>query len=55
MRRRDQELNGIVRLELPLPHRLTLSGDYQVTFNKSNLQVFQYHRNVFSVILSWAY
>ena len=55
VRRRDQELNGIVRLELPLPHRLTLSGDYQVTFNKSNLQVFQYHRNVFSVILSWAY
>jgi hypothetical protein len=55
VKRYDEELNGIARLELPLPHRLTLSGEYQVTFNKSNLQVFQYHRNVFSVILSWTY
>jgi hypothetical protein len=55
VKRRDEELNNIVRLELPLPQRLTLSGEYQVTFNKSDLQVFQYHRNVFSVTLSWAY
>jgi len=55
LRRRDQEVNNIVRLELPLPYSLTLSGEYQVTHNRSNLQVFDYTRNVLSVILSWTY
>src|SRR5204862_7979915 len=55
LKRRDEEVNNIVRLELPLPHRLTLSGEYQVTHNKSDLQVFDYSRSVLSVILSWTY
>jgi tetratricopeptide (TPR) repeat protein len=53
--RRDQEVNNIVRLELPLPQRLTLSGEFQVTHNRSNLQVFDYSRSVVSLILSWNY
>jgi tetratricopeptide (TPR) repeat protein len=55
LQRRDQEVNNIVRLELPLPHSLTLAGEYQVTHNRSNLQVFDYTRNVLSLILSWVY
>ena len=55
LKRRDEEVNNIMRLELPLPHRLTLSGEYQVTHNKSHLQVFDYSRSVLSVILSWTY
>jgi len=53
--RRDQEVNNVFRLELPLPHSLTLSGEYLVTHNRSNLQVFDYTRNVVSLILSWNY
>ena len=53
--RRDQEINNIVRLELPLPQNLTLSGEYQLTYNHSNLKVFDYTRNVVSLILSWNY
>jgi hypothetical protein len=53
--RRDQEVNNVVRLELPLPHSLTLSGEYQLTHNRSNLQVFDYSRSVLSLILSWTY
>jgi tetratricopeptide (TPR) repeat protein len=55
LKRRDEEVNNIVRLELPLPHRLTLAGEYQVTHNKSDLQVFDYSRSVLSLILSWTY
>ena len=55
MSRRDTEVNNVFRLELPLPRSFTLSGEYQLTHNKSNLQVFQYSRNVVSVILSWSY
>jgi tetratricopeptide (TPR) repeat protein len=53
--RRDIELNNVVRLELPLPASLTLSGEYQLTHNKSNIQVFDYSRSVLSLILSWSY
>ena len=55
MSRRDQEVNNIFRLELPLPHSLTLSGEYLLTHNRSNLQVFDYSRSVLSLILSWSY
>ena len=53
--RRDEEATNIVRLELPLPRNFTLSGEYQVTRNSSNLHVFDYTRNVVSMILSWSY
>ena len=55
MSRRDQEVNNVFRLELPLPASLTLSGEYQLTHNRSNLQVFDYSRSVLSLILSWSY
>ena len=55
LRRSDEEFNSIMRLELPLPRNLTLSGEYQLTNNKSNLQVFDYSRSVLSLILSWNY
>ena len=55
LKRRDQEWTNIVRLELPLPQRLTLSGEYQITHNASNLEVFDYTRNVVSLTLSWSY
>jgi len=55
LRRRDQEVNNVFRLELPLPRSFTLSGEYQVTHNRSDIQVFDYSRSVLSLILSWAY
>jgi hypothetical protein len=55
IRRRDEEINNVLRLELPLPHSFTLAGEYQLTHNKSNIQVFDYSRSVVSLILSWSY
>ena len=55
LRRTDEELNSVMRLELPLPRNFTLIGEYQLTNNKSNIQVFDYSRSVLSLILSWVY
>ena len=61
--RYDEELNNTVRIELPFAGpslwgnttRMTLSGSYQNTIAKSNLEIFQYTRNVYSLTISWAY
>jgi tetratricopeptide (TPR) repeat protein len=53
--RRDRELTNIARVELPLPARLTLSAEYQSTLNASNIEIFDYKRNVVSLILTWTY
>lgn len=55
MKRKDTEQLHSFRIEKPLPHDLTLSAEYLGTFNQSNLAVFDFHRNVFSLILTWTY
>jgi tetratricopeptide (TPR) repeat protein len=54
-RRYDKEYNHTFRVEVPLPWSLTLAGEYLRTINNSNLQVFDYNRNVTSLTLSWSY
>ena len=53
--RRDQEITNIVRAELPLPYSFTMALEYQSTINISNLPVFDYTRNVYTLMLSWSY
>lgn len=53
--RSDHEYSHVLRAELPLPGRLTLSADYQATILKSNLAPFTYRRNVYTLSLSWVY
>jgi tetratricopeptide (TPR) repeat protein len=54
-RREDREITNVVRGELPLPRNFTLAAEYQSSINNSNIAVFDYTRDVFSLILSWAY
>jgi tetratricopeptide (TPR) repeat protein len=63
----DHEVTHLVRLEQPLPWRglclpdagdrpcLTLSADYQAIISRSNLPVFSFNRNVYSLTLAWQY
>ncbi len=68
--REDLEQNHVVRVEQTLfrnigpasigcapraPCPLTLAFEYQRTVARSNLPVFSYDRNVFTLILSWQY
>lgn len=61
--RDDEEFNNTVRADLPIggptlwgqSTRLTLSASYQNTIANSNIEVFEYTRNVYSLTLSWAY
>jgi hypothetical protein len=34
---------------------MTLAASYQNTLARSNIEIFQYTRNVYSLTLSWAY
>lgn len=55
MTRHDTEQLHAFRVEKPLPNGLTLSAEYQGTFSQSNIAVFDFHRNVFSLIMTWQY
>lgn len=54
-KRADEEITNVLRAELPLPRNLTLAAEYQNTRDHSNLEVFDYKRNVISLVLSWTY
>ena len=53
--RYDKEHNHVFRVEVPLPWRLTLAAEYLKTINDSNLEAFDYNRNVTSLSLTWTY
>jgi hypothetical protein len=54
-RRRDEEMNHTVRVEIPMGTSFTLAAEWLYTFNRSNLDVFAYARNVVSLTLFWTY
>ena len=54
-RRADQEYTHVARAELPLPGNFTLAAEVLVTNARSNIEVFDFDRHVFSLVLSWAY
>jgi hypothetical protein len=55
VRRHDTEFNNVFAVVTPLPYSLSFTVSYQTTFANSNLDVFQYRRNVVSAILGWTY
>lgn len=54
-RRRDTEYTNVFSVVTPLPYNFSFTVSYQTTFARSNLDVFQYHRNVVSAVLGWTY
>ncbi len=53
--RDDTEQVHAFRIEKPLPHNLTASAEYLGDFNHSNLSIYEYTRNTFTLYLSWQY
>ena len=53
--RRDTEYTNVFSIVTPLPYNLNFTLSHQTTFAWSNLDVFQYRRNVVSAILGWTY
>ena len=61
--RQDEEYNNTVRIEAPFDGptifgeatRMSLALTYQNTVADSNLAVFDYTRNVYSLTLTWSY
>jgi len=54
-RRYDEEFTNTARAELPLPSNFTLAAEFLVTNARSNIEVFDFDRHVFSLVLSWTY
>ena len=55
VRRRDTEYTNVFSVVTPLPYNLSFTVSYQHTFAQSNLDVFEYRRNVVSGVLGWTY
>ena len=53
--RADTEQTHVLRVEQPLPQSLTLALEWQASIARSNLPVFSFNRNVYSLTLSWQY
>jgi hypothetical protein len=61
--RQDEEYNNIVRIEAPFDGptilgegtQMFLAFNFQNTVADSNLAVFKYTRNVYSLTLTWSY
>ena len=55
IRRNDTEHTHVFRVEQPLPWNLTASAEVQIIRARSNLNLFEFNRNVYSLQLSWQY
>ncbi|MBI2525161.1 MAG: tetratricopeptide repeat protein [Candidatus Rokubacteria bacterium] len=51
----DTEQAHVARVEQPLPAGFTLAVEYQGIVSRSNLPLFSFNRNIFSLIVSWQY
>ena len=54
-RRRDRELLHLISLTKDLPYDLSVSLDFLIDDNSSNLDVFDYDRTVVSLSLTWRF
>lgn len=55
VRRDDTQRNHLLQLVKDLPNNFSLIGQYQRIRNDSNIAVYDYTKNVFTVILGWTY
>ncbi len=54
-RRDDRQQTHLVQLTKPLPYNLSLTAQYQGIWNKSDIPVYDYTKNSWTMILTWTY
>ena len=54
-KRNDTQHTHLVQVTKPLPYNLTLTAQYQGIFNSSNVLIYDYSKNLGTLILTWAY
>jgi tetratricopeptide (TPR) repeat protein len=55
VKQHDTNLVHNLRVEKPLPYNLTLAADYTAVIARSNLPLYSFDRNMFTLTLSWRY
>lgn len=53
--RGDREYTNVVRIDVPLPYRFSVTAEYLGKIVDSNIGVFDYTRNVYTIYLNWSY
>ena len=54
-RRDDRQQTHLVQLTKPLPYNLSLTAQYQGIRNKSDIPLYDYTKNSWTMILTWTY
>ncbi len=55
VRRDDTQHNHLAQLTKPLPNNFSLTAQYQRIRNKSDVPIYDYTKNVWSLIVTWTY
>ncbi len=53
--RNDRQHTHVVQIVTPLPHNFSVTAQYQGIRNYSKIPIFDYTKNVFSLIVTWTY
>ncbi len=53
--RSDREYTNVVRVDVPLPRDFSITGEYVGKIARSNIAVFEYTRNVYTIYVNWQY
>ncbi len=54
-RRDDRQQTHLVQLTKPLPNNFSLTAQYQGIRNKSDIPLYDYKKNAYTIILTWTY
>ena len=54
-KRDDQQHTHLVQLTKPLPNNFSLTAQYQGIRNKSDIPLYDYKKNAYTIILTWTY
>jgi hypothetical protein len=55
VRRNDTQQTHLVQLTKPLPNNFSLTAQYQGIRNKSDIPLYDYSKNVWTLLVNWTY
>lgn len=53
--RNDRQQTHLVQLMKPLPNNFSLTAQYQGIRSKSDIPLYDYQKNAYTIILTWTY
>ena len=54
-KRNDRQQTHLVQLTKPLPHNFSVTAQYQGIRNKSDIPIYDYTKNAWTLLFTWTY